>query len=266
MPPADHSATLRSRIDAILRSFCGDDPGRSVAFRGYRPELALQSVRGEVARPAASVMKIALAMAVFDGARRGAIDLEQHVAVRSFTATRYVSILAGFDPGHMLTVREICRLALITSDNPLAVFLQGLAGFDAVNRLLAEAGCRPPSEMAAGFSEDELGPKNRASVFTAEAVLRLIDVLRSDPHYADLVLALKNNLRNNRIPALLPEHVTVIHKTGSLEGVANDAGLVEDGQVEFAVAFLSDHQADTARASSDTAACSLALYELLGAH
>jgi beta-lactamase class A len=77
--------------------------------------------------------------------------------------------------------------------------------------------------------------------------------------------ALQNNLRNNRIPALLPEHVAVIHKTGSLDGVANDVGIVQDDRVAFSVAFLTDRQADTVRASSDIAACALAIFDLLNA-
>lgn len=255
--------TLQARLLEVLRAFCGDDPGRSVALRGYRPPIGDVAVRGSVPRPAASVIKIALAMAVFRQAALGKVDLDARVPVETFTATRYVSILAGFDKGHHLTVREICRLALITSDNPLAVFLQGLVGFEAVNDLLAETGCAPPCRMAAGFSEEELGPKNRANMLTAEAALDLLSALRSQSLYADLALALKNNLRNNRIPALLPESVAVIHKTGSLDGVANDVGIVADDAVEFAIAFLTDGQADSVRISSDIAACSLAVFDLI---
>jgi beta-lactamase class A len=256
--------TLQARLLEVLRAFCGDDPGRSVALRGCRPPIGDVAVRGSVPRPAASVIKIALAMAVFRQAALGKVDLDARVPVETFTATRYVSILAGFDKGHQLTVREICRLALITSDNPLAVFLQGLVGFEAVNDLLAETGCAP-CRMAAGFSESELGPKNRVNVLTAAAALDLLSALRSQPVYADLALALKNNLRNNRIPALLPESVAVIHKTGSLDGVANDVGIVADDAVEFAIAFLTDGQADPVRISSDIAACSLAVFDLIRA-
>src|SRR6202007_922035 len=104
------------------------------------------------------------------------------------------------------------------------------------------------------FSEQELGPKNRMNVLTADAVVSLFSVLKSQPLYADLVVALKNNLRNNRIPAMLPEHVAVIHKTGSLDGVANDAGIVEDDKVSFTVAYLTDKQRDPIQTSKDIAA------------
>ena len=263
MPSQDDQLRLQSDVRAILQSFCGDDMGRSVAFRGCRPATPTISIRGREARPAASVIKIALAMAVLQKAAAGAVDLAARVSVRKFSPTRYVSILAGFDPESALTVREISRLALITSDNPLAVHLQTLVDFADVNRLLAEIGCGPPCRMAAGFSEEELGPKNRVNILTADDTVRLLSAVNDDPHYSDLVLALKNNLRNNRMPALLPEHVAVIHKTGSLDGVANDAGIVQDDRVEFIVAFFTEGQRDPIQASSDIATCTLRLYDRL---
>jgi beta-lactamase class A len=263
MSESDAGSKLNSSLLEILGGFCGDDLGRSVAFRGHAPVVPDISIRGETPRPAASVIKTALAMAVYQQGFRGKINLSSRVSIQRFPSTRYVSILAAFDPDRELSIREICRLALITSDNPLAVYLQSLVDFDAVNRMLKEIGCGPRCVMAAGFSEGELGSRNRANVLTADAAVRLFSVVKTEPAYADLFLALKNNLRNNRIPALLPEHVSVIHKTGSLDGVANDAGIVQDDKVDFTVAFLTDRQPDPIKTSYDIASCSLELFNCL---
>jgi beta-lactamase class A len=259
-----HARTeLRSRIADILNTFCGRDEGRSVAFTGHVPVISPISVRGADPRPAASVIKIPFVMALFRLAAQQRINLGATVAVDRFSTTRYVSILAAFDRDHKLSIREVCRLALITSDNPLAVYLQTLVDFDSVNSFLQEIGCEPPCRMAAGFSEEELSVKNRANILTANAAVRILSVLRGDPIFHDLVVALQNNLRNNRIPALLPEHVAVIHKTGSLDGVANDVGIVRDDKVEFTVAFLTDQQKDPIQTSNDIAAASLRVYDAL---
>jgi beta-lactamase class A len=263
MPASDAQRTLRAALLEILSAFCGDDPGRSVTFRGYQPALDSISVRGDVVRPAASVMKIPLFMTVYREAAKGNIDLARSVAVEDFTATRYVSILAAFDAGRKLSLREVSRLAVITSDNPLAVHLQSLVDFAGVNRLLEELGCAPQCRMAAGFSEGELGPRNRVNVLTTDACIRIWTALKHDPIYGDLMTALKSNLRNQRIPALLPDEVAVFHKTGSLNGVVNDAGILQDDRVCFALAFLTDEQSDPLKTTNDIAACSLAMYELV---
>src|ERR1700751_1332776 len=116
------ASQLPGTMVAIRRAFCGSDPGRSVAFEAYYPFKFKAAVKGDAPRPAASVIKTALAMAVYRSASRREIDLERRVEVSQFPATRYASVLAAFAPDHLLSVREICRLALITSDNPLAVY------------------------------------------------------------------------------------------------------------------------------------------------
>ena len=252
--------SLQADLEAILTGFCGEDAGRSVALRA--PGLADLSVRGAEPRPAASVVKIALAMAAVRAGAEGRLDLDEQVPVAAFSKTRYVSILAAFDPARTLSLREVCRLALITSDNPLAVYLQARVGLDAVNALLAEV-CGPACRMDAGFSEAELGPAGRVNILTADAALDLLGAVRADPAYADLLKALDHNLRNTRIPALLPDDVWIAHKTGSLNGVVNDVGVVRGQGVEFTVAFLTDGQPDAARTSNAIADCSLKLFERL---
>jgi beta-lactamase class A len=261
MAVSDARGDLRTALAATLSAFCGDDPGRSVSFRGYEPAIESIGVHGNVPRPAASVMKVPLLMTVYREAAQGRIDLARSVAVESLSKTRYVSILAAFDAGRMLSLREVSRLALITSDNPAAVQLQGLVDFTGVNRLLGDIGCPAECHMAAGFSEEELGPKNRVNVLTTDACIRIWTALKQDPIYRDLMLALKNNLRNQRIPALLPDEVAVFHKTGSLDGVVNDVGILQDDRVCFALAFLTDAQSDPLKTTSDIAACALSVYE-----
>lgn len=254
--------SLQADLQASLEAFAGVDPGRSVAIRlSGLPDLA---IRGSEPRPAASVIKVALAMAAVRLGASGRLDLDAQVPVSAFPKTRYVSILHGFDPGRTLSVREVCRLCLITSDNPLAVHLQERVGLDAVNALLADIGCGAPCHMGAGFSEAELGPVGRANILTALHALDLFTAVRTDPPYADLLTALDNNLRNQRIPAQLPDDVLVAHKTGSLNGVVNDVGVVRGQGIEFTVAFLTDGQPDPAKTSDDIAACVLTLFERLG--
>lgn len=254
---------IEQDIASAIADFVGADSGRSVGFACDSPIVLSAGRNADIARPAASVMKIPLAMAVYDRAQRGALDLDRLVPVSTFGKTRYVSILAAFDKEHTLSLREICRLALITSDNPLAVFLQTLAGFDAVNAVLARFPDARGCTMQAGFSEEDLGPRNRVNILTAHACLALLNEVSVNPSYRDLNIALQNNLRNNRIPGRLPDSAVVAHKTGSLEGVANDAGLVEDGPLRFRIAFLTDRQADTEQTTNDIAACSARIFKAL---
>jgi beta-lactamase class A len=244
---------LKTTLTALIAGFCTGDPGRSVALFTEHGQVGLLAVNGDIPRPAASVIKVPLLMAVYDLFESGALSADRRVPVSELGSTRYASILTAFDPDTALTLRELAALAIVTSDNPVAVHLASLVGFERVNAVLARCGCSTQTRMAASFREGELGPANRVNRLTAHDAIRIFQALGSRPLYAPLVTALVNNLRNNRIPALLPDDAVVAHKTGSLQAVANDVGTVSWQGRQFILAVLTDNQADTIQTSTDIA-------------
>lgn len=255
---------IGQRIQTIVSGFAADAAGRSVAVRVVSPFGLDASAAGDVARPAASVIKLPVIMALLRAAEAGQADLDERVAVAGLPTSRYASVMTAFEPMSTLSLGEMAALAIITSDNPLAVHLQERVGLEAVNELLAELGCSEAARMAAGFSEAELGPANRANRLTAEDALCIVTAIHEDPIYRPLERAMENNLRNGRMPALLDEDVTVAHKTGSLDGVVNDAGFVSRGEAAFYAAFLTEGQDDalqTERAIAETTRAILAVLD-----
>ncbi len=252
-----------SKLEKILRDFAAGDDGRTVCLRCVSPVEFTYSIKGGQPRPAASVMKLPLIMAIYQSAAQNFTDLNQRTPVSSFAGTRYVSVLAAFEPTTTFSLKEICRLAIITSDNPLMVHLQSRISFDDVNKLSESFAGPGECHMAAGFSEGELGPANLTNIITGDACLKLLNELRVNPLYSDMLKAMQNNMRGNRIPALLPETATVAHKTGSLAGVVNDIGMVDDGNILFDIAFLSTDQNDPARTTNEIANCALSIYQAL---
>ncbi len=220
-------------------------------------------MRGDTARPAASVIKVAIVMALFDAARQGRIDLEESVSVGSLGDTRYCSILRAFDENRALSLRELAALSLITSDNPATVEVMSRVSNADISAVFEASGCGAAARCGAGFSEQELGEVNRANQMTAWDAVRLFEQLRRIPQYRPIEVFLENNLRNARIPALLPDDAVVAHKTGSLDGVVNDAGCVRRGADSFVIAFLCDEQLDPIATQNDIAACTSALFDVL---
>lgn len=202
-------------------------------------------------------------MALFDRAHSGTVNLDKQVPVADLGETRYCSILRTFDTDRKLSIREIAGLSLITSDNPAIQYILSHVSFDDVSGVLRDSGCSAHATMAAGFSEPELGVRNRANLLTADDTVRLFARLQSKPAYAPVVTFLENNLRNARIPALLPEDVIIAHKTGSLDGVVNDAGIVTRGTTSFIVAFMCDAQSDPIATQNEIAQCALKLFEAM---
>ena len=73
---------------------------------------------------------------------------------------------------------------------------------------------------------------------------------------------LKMQTRTNKIPAQLPEGVKVANKTGELDTVENDAGIIYDTAkgIDLVICFMSQDLNDTAAAQNTIAQDSRAIY------
>jgi beta-lactamase class A len=258
-----HDADAERAIADAVDRFAVDDAGRSIAVRCRQPIASQFHKNADTPRPAASVMKLPIVMAILQTAAAGGIDLEEKLRVSVLPHTRYVSILAGFDPAHELSLREMCRLSLITSDNPMMVELQKRISYAEINAFMRDIGLSAACRIGAGFSESELGPANRQNTVTARDCLTILEEIGRNAVHRDVLLALQNNLRNNRIPAKLPDSAIVAHKTGSLNGVVNDIGTVTDDAIEFSIAFLTDGQSAPDETANDMALCTSQIYTCL---
>lgn len=202
-------------------------------------------------------------MALYDAAARGEVSLADKVAVSDLGQTRYASILTAFDADRALSLKELAALSLIASDNAATVHVMSRVDPQAVAEVFRRSGCSAYAVLAAGFSDPELGAANRANQLTAKDAVKIFEALAAKPLYRPLMVALENNLRNNRIPAMLPDDVVVVHKTGSLAGVVNDCGIVSWGGNAFTLAVLTDQQDDPIATSRDIAELSLELCQVL---
>lgn len=179
--------------------------------------------------------------------------------------SRFASVLDVLDSAHRFTVRELCGLALATSDNRVARYLIGLVGTPAVNDLLRDAGCES-SRLEVGYADDELGAVGRKNVTTAGDMLHLLRWMHHADEQREVLHALERNPLNARIPLRLPDdgRISVANKTGSLAGVVNDVAIIREGDLVLAAAVLCDGQRDNARTGIDIGDCIREIWGAVG--
>jgi beta-lactamase class A len=256
-------ADIRRRVESAVSDFVNQEPPRAVALESLRGPLISVSVNGGLQLPAASLVKLPLATALYEQAAVGTLALDEHVLHRDLGRTAYPSVLQVFSDDHMFTLKELCGLMLATSDNPISQYLLDRVGINLVNREARRLGASS-TRIVVGFLDELLGDRGRGNVTTADDALIILTALATNPAYESLIIALRNNLRNFRMPLRLPDTLPIAHKTGSLTGVAVDAGVAYGRNVDLAVAFLSDHQSDTARTSLSIGDCMGQIWDSLG--
>ncbi len=241
-------AKAQQALDGELERFVGEHPDRSVAVHVLDGPPLRAEVAADVVRPAASFLKLLPALALYDAAERGEIDLDAMVARRELGSTMYPSILAAFQDERRLTLREVCAFSLMTSDNPAAQHVLRLVGHDRIRRICGKLQLSQTA-MTVGFTDQELGVIGRRNVSTAREALRIIEHIEASPTLGDLRRFLVNNQRNTRIPVRLEDEIPVMHKTGSLATVVNDVGVIHLPHMRIALAYLCADEADTALAA-----------------
>jgi beta-lactamase class A len=191
---------------------------------------------------AASTMKLALVIAAHRSHDEGALDLDARVVVHSEFGSAVSGAGFAMDRGEdsdeepwrrlgtKVSLRWLAHRAIVRSSNLATNLLLEAVGLTAVSDALAAI--RATSSVVARGIEDE--PAREAGkhnlVTAADLALTLSELAAHRTcaaHSAEQILAtLAAQQINDAIPAGLPPGTKVAHKSGWVDGVSHDAGIV----------------------------------------
>jgi beta-lactamase class A len=179
-------------------------------------------------------------MALYDLASTNSVALNMSVKREDIQTSRYPSILEVFDANHSFLLSELCGIMLATSDNPAAQYILDLVGISNVNAFLADRQCND-TRMVVGYRDYELSsPLARSNYSSAHDMANLLSIAYSERRYNPLLKSLTNGLRKSRIPLRLPEDLPVANKTGTLDGVVDDAAIIYGNNYDLSITILAD--------------------------
>lgn len=206
----------------------------------------LDGTRGWVHRPdevfpAASVVKVPILLELFRRFQNGEEDPGTRVTLRARDQVRGAGILFELHPGIRLTLRDLARLMIVVSDNTASNLLLDRLGWASVNELLARLGARNTAIRRKFMHPPGPAGDNLTSAADCVRILRALwegEVLRGAWREEALDILSRQQYRE-KIPARLPFSAQVYNKTGELDGVRHDVGLVEDRGKVWALAVLT---------------------------
>ncbi|HTH20203.1 MAG TPA: serine hydrolase [Candidatus Udaeobacter sp.] len=237
------------------------------------------SLRGDRWFHAASTIKVAILLAVFRAADEGRFQLDDslHVRNRFFSAANgslfrvtqdrdatpelYASI------GRTMKISALAHAMICGSSNLAANLLLDFVGVEYARTVLREAQV-DGVELRRGVEDHgahERGINNEA---TADGLLSLLSALRGDFLTADskreVIRILLEQRFNSMIPAGLPAHATVAHKTGEISTACHDIGIVYLPEREpYVTAILTEFDPEREGRRETVAAISQAIYRSL---
>lgn len=196
----------------------------------------------DAAFTAASVVKIALVMALYADAADGRLSLDERLAVGVRVSG---SGILGLVPSlRDLSIRELAALTIAVSDNTATNALIDRLTPGRIAARLREWGIAE-SRLERRMFDLEAQARGLENVMTPrETALLLLRLLRgecADRATSDAVITLLRSCQDAaKLRRYLPRDAAVAHKSGWLEGVSNDAGIVLGSRPVIVAGFTSD--------------------------
>lgn len=253
----------KQRLKQITDQFVSQGGQRSVAVclipKSRQLGIAvLAEANAQQQMPAASVIKIVIAHAWMSDPEVQADLHTPWIAAREILQTEHPNILSAFSPDTKLSKFEVASLAMAVSDNDSANLMLAQLGHERIAALLSEIGATQTS-IEIDFADHNFTMLRSSNLTTAYDLALILAYLQQ--RNSPVLKMMENNLFTNRIPRLLDESVIVAHKTGSLEGVCNDAAILTLQDKTLILAFLCSGQSDRAKCEAQISETALAIVE-----
>ena len=237
------------------------------------------SLRGDRWFHAASTIKVAVLLAVFRAADEGRFQLDDslHVRNRFFSAADGSPFRLTQDRdatpelyaaiGRTAKISSLAHAMICGSSNLATNLLLEFVGVEYARTVLREAQVEGV-ELRRGVEDrgaHESGINNEA---TADGLLSLLSALRGDFLTAEskreVLRVLLGQRFNSMIPAGLPPHAIVAHKTGEISTACHDIGIVYLPEREpYIAAILTEFDPEVEGRRETVAAISEAIYRSL---
>jgi beta-lactamase class A len=253
---------------------------RAIAVALHDVETGLRfSLQGDRWFHAASTIKVAVLLAVFRAADEGRLRLDDSLHVRN----RFISAADG-SPFHLsrdsdampelykrigrvAKISELAEGMIVASSNLATNLLLDYLSVEYARNVLRDAQA-DGVELQRGVEDHaahETGINNQA---TANGLLALLSALRGDFLSAkskeQAIRILLEQRFDSMIPAGLPPHAVVAHKTGEISTACHDIGIVYLPEREpYLAVILTEFDSDRNGRRETVAAISEAIYRSL---
>jgi|SRR5438309_6568403 len=270
-------ADLASPLDEQLERLSGESKARATAVAVHDLESGWRfSLRGARWFHAASTIKVAVLLAVFRAADEGRLQLEDSLHVRN----RFFSAADGspfyLDPdsdampelyqtiGRAAKISALAEGMIAASSNLATNLLLDFLGVEYARKVLRDAQV-DGVELRRGVEDHAAHERGINNEATADGLLTLLSALRSDfltSESKDQAIRILLEQRfNSMIPAGLPAHAAVAHKTGEISTACHDIGIVYLPEREpYIAVILTEFDSEHDGRRETVAAISEAIY------
>jgi beta-lactamase class A len=170
--------------------------------------------------PTASTIKLAIVYELFKRSEEGRVKLDQSIVLDRAKAVGGTGVLSLLGTP-TLSIRDYATLMVTLSDNTATNVLIDALGMSAITQRMASLGLAN-TKLRRHMMDTAAARRGDENISTPAEVVRLLEALKTMPQAIELLKLPKDN----RLRRGLPAGVESADKSGELDGVRVDAGLV----------------------------------------
>lgn len=192
---------------------------------------------------AASVIKIPVLIEAYRRIAEGSLDENLLFQVKREDKLPSCGALTYMHDGLEVTLKDLCTLMIILSDNTATNMLIKLLGMEHINATLNTYQVHKTKVNRLLF-DSEQSAKGIQNYITPREIGKLLEnmyqgSLISNKASKDMLTILENQQLNGKIPFFITDETIVAHKTGEDDGITHDVGIVFTKE-PFVVCFCSN--------------------------
>jgi beta-lactamase class A len=198
------------------------------------------SYNQEERTPSASLIKLLIMAEIIHQEKEGKLDLRQRISVKTEDKVAF-SVLTMLETGNSYSLNDILTLMIVQSDNTAANILIDMAGMAEINKFCIDLNLK--ETMLQRKMMDLNARKAGRENFTTASDMALFLGRLYRGQFLDtasstyMIDIMKNQLDNTMMRLYIPDETVIAHKTGELDSIAHEAGIVyhEKGDYLFVV-------------------------------
>jgi beta-lactamase class A len=264
-PPV--AAELRARFETRVQQIAGGVDG----VVGYAIlDLTSGETIGHLARetfPTASAIKLAIVYELFKQADEKKINLDEMVTLDRRQAVGGTGVLVEMGTP-TLSIRDYAVLMVTLSDNTATNVLIDRLGMDRIAARMQGLGL-PGTKLRRHMMDTAAARRGDENVSTPDELVRLLQAMygplagpaKAGHYQLDGAIELLKKPKENRLRKGLPDGVASADKSGELEGVRVDAGIVFAKNRPYILCVMTTFLKDEAEGERAIESISRAAYE-----
>lgn len=232
--PDAPDSQLQAIVEGVVGDLAGDwgvavkklDTGQYAAFNGDEQQVS------------ASLYKMWVLNELFRQAKTGDINLDSYGTVTADDA--YYDTLTGDQRlyvGDTISLRNAANQMITVSDNTAAQLLVRNLAPDNINAFMKQSGLNHSYLDWTGVGDNLTTPVDMLHEMELIGTSRMVDAEASK----QMISMMLDQQINNLLPVGLPDEAQIAHKTGALDGLLHDAGIIYGPSGPFILVVMSSN-------------------------